>query len=156
MGLKCNRLLFAAISLILFTSHSVAVLHDEPGDHDMEKTFKVDKNGIVTIGVDISAGDVIIKKGKYSLFHAVQGELHFVTLTPRTMDKATAPSAAIQLDSRLLASREAISRSVLVAAEQADHTYGLVSIQIAGENGEHVSIRASHTHGRTQGSTRAH
>ena len=49
-------------------------------------------------------------------------------------------SATIEVDGRFVPSSASVKKSAIAAKEQRDHSYQVTTIQIAGENGDHVFV----------------
>jgi hypothetical protein len=131
-------LVLAGILLIGTGSGAVALLHDEDEGEPIQMTFKINSRSEVDIGVDASAGTAQLGKGKYLLAHRVAGEKHLITLTFMDRKKGPTASPTVELDSRLLPFKETIKRSILIIKEGNDHHFHFVSLQLVGENGDHI------------------
>jgi len=134
-----NALGNAIAVLILFGSFSLGAVHD--GDHGEGPTdlvFKVGKTGDLNINRDVKLGTYLVKRGKYMLTHEVQDQRHFFVLTEINKKKEPAQLAVYDLTSSFIANSERVKKSSVTAKELRDHSYEIVTIQIAGENGNHV------------------
>jgi hypothetical protein len=108
--------------------------HDEGHDDaPAELAFNVSKTGEVNITADVKIGIHPVKKGKYMISHRVDAVRHLFTLTQGT--------STTQIDSRFSPSSDIVKKSAFQARKQRDGSYEVVSIQIAGENGDHIIVR---------------
>jgi hypothetical protein len=120
-------------------SSLLAALHD--GDHgggSTDRTFKVGKTGEVNIGTDVKIGNQLVKRGKYILTHRTEDGRHVFVLAEVDKKKAASQLSTAELDSRFLPNPERVKNSAVVTKQQRDHSYEVMKIQMAGENGDHV------------------
>ena len=127
------------VCLMFGSNRSAWALHD--GDHGeglIDRTFKIGKAGDVNIGRDVKVGNQFVKRGKYMLTHRQENQRHVFVLTEINKKKDPSQLATIEIDGRFVPSSSLVKKSAITAKEQRDHSYELVKIQIAGENGDHV------------------
>ena len=129
----------SAILFLLGSSLLAAAFHEgDHGEGPMDRTFKIDKTGAVNIGADVKIGRLVVKKGKYMLVHRTEEQRHVFVLTEINKKKEPGQLTAIQIDGRFFPMPAAVKRSAITAKEQRDHRYEVTTIQIVGENGDHV------------------
>ena len=133
----------ASLALFSFLIASVAPLaaHDGPhGTGPTDRTFKVGKNGDVKIGMDVLIGETLVKKGKYLFEHRVDGDRHILLLTQ--IQKGNTVGEGYEVELKLRPSGERVKKSALVAAEQRDRMYRVITVQIAADNAEYLPMTA--------------
>ena len=134
-----NAVGVAIAVLMLFGSSALGAMHD--GDHGEGPTdlvFKVGKTGEVNVNRDVKLGTYLVKRGKYTLTHEVQDQRHLFVFTEINKKKQPSQLGVYTLAGTFLANSEKVGKSSVTAKEMRDHSYEVVTIQIAGENGNHV------------------
>jgi hypothetical protein len=137
--MRIARIGSMAFALVLVCGGPVAAFHD--GDHGggpIDRTFKVGKTGEVNIGRDVKIGHLFVKRGKYTLTHRAEDLRHVFVLTEINKKKDPSQLVTVEIDGRFVPKSERVKKSAVTAKEQRDHSYEVVNIQIAGENGDHV------------------
>lgn len=130
-----SRMMWMAGLATAVLLHS-GVITAHPEDEDpSDEIFTVGKTGEVKIGHDVSAGSVLVKRGKYLFEHRVDGERHIIVLTGVGKD---ASERLYEIPMRLFASAKVAKRSALIARESKDHTVHITLVQVAGEGGDHI------------------
>ncbi len=97
-----------------------------------DKILKVGKKGEVTFDSETQVGDAVLKPGKYTLQHRIEGTdhvLHFASLSNRNS------SGEVKCTLRPL---ETKVPHTLMRLEDTGTSMRLVQVQIAGENVAHV------------------
>ncbi len=115
----------------------VSARHDGPHGGPDDEVWGINKNGEVKMALDAAIGGVIVRKGKYAVEHRVEGENHTLVLTG--LDRKAGESRMIlEVPLRFVASRDPVKRSALFVNRQADRSWRVDVVQIAGEAGDHV------------------
>ena len=97
-----------------------------------DKVLKVGKKGEVTFSSETQVGDVLLKPGKYTLQHRVDGAdhvLHFAALSNR--------NSSGEVKCTLEPLEKKVS-STMMRLQNTGTSMRLVQVQIAGENVTHV------------------
>ena len=124
---------------LLLNAAPLAAFHDgDHGEGPTDRTFKVSKTGEVKIGTDVKVGTVLVKRGTYMLMHRAEDGEHVFTLTEINKKKDATQLVTFEFESSFLANSERVKNSSLLAREFRDHSYEVVKIQIAGEDGDHM------------------
>lgn len=127
----------AAVALI--TSPLLAVPHPGHDEDPIELVFKVSKNGDVNIPTAVHIGKWQIKKGKYLFRHLVEDGAHVFVLTeiPKKNGEIPEPAVTRITSVRVVPGRKP-SSTTLLAKEDHDFGYRILTIAVAGENLEHM------------------
>lgn len=97
-----------------------------------DQVLKVGKRGEITLSSETQVGDVLLKPGKYTLQHRVEGAdhvLHFAAQSSRN------PSADVRCRLEPL---ERKAPATLMRLQDTGTSMRLVQVQIGGENVAHV------------------
>jgi hypothetical protein len=138
LRIQSYKPLALACILLIGTGSGAVTLHDENEGEPIQMTFKVNNRSEVDIGTDAYAGSTLVKKGKYSITHRIEGEKHLITLILIDRKQPVPSSFKVELDTRLLPFKDPVKRTILLAKEGNDHKFHLSSFQIVGENGDHI------------------
>ena len=129
------------VCLMFGFNRSAWALHD--GDHGgglIDRTFKIGKAGDVNIGRDVKIGNYLVKRGKYTVVHRAEEQRHVFVLTEINKKKDPSQLTTVEIDGRFVPSIASVKKSVITAKEQRDHSYQVTTIQMVGENGDHVFV----------------
>lgn len=129
------------VCLMFGFNRSAWALHD--GDHGgglIDRTFKIGKAGDVDIGRDVKIGNYLVKRGKYTVVHRAEEQRHVFVLTEINKKKDPSQLTTVEIDGRFVPSIASVKKSVITAKEQRDHSYQVTTIQMVGENGDHVFV----------------
>ena len=114
--------------VLIFAVASVAAHDEEDGD----PFFRVGKNGQVTLDTDLWFGDVVLKKGRYTLQHRIEGADHiFVFLDAKRGQQIT-------IHSKRVFPGDGTSESMIHAKEEKDRRVHVTKIELASENMDHT------------------
>jgi len=136
-----NLAITISVFLVFVSSIAGAPMHD--GDHGgglIDRTFKIGKTGEVNVGRDVKIGNQLVKRGKYMLVHRAKEQRHVFVLTEINKKKDPSQLTTIEIDGRFVPSSASVKKSAITAKEQRDHSYQVTTIQMAGENGDHVFV----------------
>ena len=125
----------AVVWLALFAPHVSA--HDGPHGGPDEVTFKVGKNGEVNLRQDVRFGSVLVKRGKYTFAHRLDGERHAVVLTEDARKEGGTP-VVYEVPTNVISSRQVAKRTAVYARELADRSVTVTMIEVTGEPNEHL------------------
>jgi hypothetical protein len=123
---------------ILVGSSSLGAHEGDHGEGPTDLVFKIGKTGEVNINRDVKLGTYVVKRAKYTLTHEVQDQRHLFVLTEINKKKEPSQLAVYNLAGNFIANSDRVKKSSVTAKEMRDHNYEIVTIQIAGENGNHV------------------
>jgi hypothetical protein len=97
-----------------------------------DHVFKVGKKGEITLSAETHVGDVVLRPGKYTLQHRVDGPDHFLHFAAQSGKNA---SADVKCTLKPL---EGKVSSTLVRLQNMGTSMRLVQVLIGGENVAHV------------------
>jgi hypothetical protein len=119
--------------------HAVVAFHDGHDDEGpTDRVFKIARSGEVNIGVDLTIGARLLKRGKYTLAHRTEGASHIFKLSRIEKKPVASSGETIEFNTGLLRTVERIKDSTLQARQRPDHNFELVKIQMVGETGDHL------------------
>ena len=123
--------------LCLAFGSAVSARHDGPHGGPDDEVWNINKNGEVKMALDAVIGGVVVRKGKYAVEHQVQDDAHTLVLT--NLDRRAGESRMIlEVPLRFIPSQDPVKRSALFVNRQADRSWRVDVVQIAGESGDHV------------------
>jgi hypothetical protein len=142
-GAKMNITRAAAITIVYFTlalTGQALGFHDDHGEGPTDQVFKVGKTGEINITRDVKFGSYLIRRGKYTMTHRVDGPFHIFGFEEINKKKPAPELVVYEVRTRLIGS-EGVNKSTSVTAKEAkDHSYEAVVIQLATESGDHLLI----------------
>jgi hypothetical protein len=135
-------------AFLMLVSLPVGTIAHEGHDHDTspDRQYKVGKTGEVNLREDTALGELVLKKGKYTVVHAANSDRHSFTFLPAT--KKGTPSETfkpIEANSKTLVPLRgtAVNFVVFAVPDNAPRVrgradYRIVKITVNDERWEHL------------------
>jgi hypothetical protein len=114
-----------------------AAAHEGHDDPLLPHTVKIGKTGEVAFGMPVRFGETLLRKGRFILEHRVEGNQHWIRLTPVPAKGPVAQTApAVELPAKVGGAKGKVTKSEVLVHPIKD-VFEIVRITIAGEDVEH-------------------